>query len=45
MTSEVGQLAPDFSLTSHENQQIILRQFKRKKHVVLSFYVFDFTRT
>lgn len=45
MTSEVGHLAPDFSLTSHENQQVRLRQFKGKKHLVLSFHVFDFTRT
>ena len=45
MAAEVGQPAPDFTLASHTDQQVSLGQFKGKKHVVLSFHVFDFTRT
>lgn len=43
MTAEVGQYAPEFSLTDQAGNQVTLSQFKDQKNVVLSFYVFDFT--
>lgn len=43
MAAEVGQAAPDFSLSSQSGEKISLSQFKGKKNVVLSFHVFDFT--
>ena len=43
MAAEVGQSAPDFSLSSHTGDSISLSQYKGQKHVVLSFHVFDFT--
>ena len=45
MAAEVGQQAPEFSLRSHTNEQISLSAYRGKKHVVLSFHVFDFTST
>ncbi len=43
MAAEVGQPAPDFTLSAHTGEQVTLSQFRGKKHVVLSFHVFDFT--
>ncbi len=43
MAAEVGQPAPDFDLPSNGGERVTLNQFKGQKHVVLSFYVFDFT--
>lgn len=43
MPAQVGQPAPDFTLPSHTGEQVTLSSFKGKKHVVLSFHVFDFT--
>ena len=43
MPGEVGQQAPDFDLPSNSGERVTLSQFKGEKHVVLSFYVFDFT--
>ena len=43
MAGEVGHKAPDFTLTSQTGEQVSLSQYKGKKHVVLSFHVFDFT--
>ena len=43
MTAELGQSAPEFSLPDQAGNQVTLSQFKGKKNVVLSFYVFDFT--
>ena len=41
---EVGVAAPDFALTDHNRRQVSLSgQFKGKKNVVLSFFVFAFT--
>ena len=45
MPADVGQAAPDFSLPAHTGDKISLSQYKGEKHVVLSFYVFDFTGT
>ncbi len=41
--SEVGQPAPDFTLTNYDTKTVTLSQFKGQKNVVLSFYVFCFT--
>ena len=43
MAGEVGRTAPDFSLPSQTGDRVSLSQYKGQKHVVLSFYVFDFT--
>jgi len=43
MAAQVGDRAPDFKLPSQAGEQITLSQYKGQKHVVLSFYVFDFT--
>ncbi len=40
---EVGQPAPDFTLTDHNRRQISLSGFQGRKNVVLSFFVFAFT--
>ena len=45
MAAEVGQPAPDFSLPAHTGDKLSLSQYKGDKHVVLSFYLFDFTGT
>ena len=45
MAAEVGQQAPHFTLPSHTDEEVSLGDFKGKKHVVLSFHVFDFTST
>jgi peroxiredoxin len=42
---EVGQLAPDFSLTSTSGDKVSLSQFKGKKHVLVQFYSVDFNPT
>ena len=43
MAGQVGQPAPDFSLPSGTGDRVSLSQYRGQKHVVLSFYVFDFT--
>ena len=43
MPADVGALAPDFTLPSVSEGNITLSQYQGKKHVVLSFHVFDFT--
>ncbi|MBI2871751.1 MAG: redoxin domain-containing protein [Chloroflexi bacterium] len=40
---EVGQPAPDFTLRSHDGQQVTLSQFRGQKAVVLSFHIASFT--
>ncbi len=40
---EVGQQAPDFALTDHNRRQVSLSDFRGRKNVVLSFFVFAFT--
>jgi peroxiredoxin Q/BCP len=42
---EVGERAPDFTLPSTMGEQISLRQFRGKKHVLLEFYVRDHAPT
>ena len=45
MAVEVGEPAPDFSLSSTTGERISLSQFRGKKHVLLEFYVSDFGAT
>ena len=40
---EVGRQAPDFTLTDHNRRQVSLSDFRGRKNVVLSFFVFAFT--
>ena len=40
---EVGQQAPDFTLTDHNKRQVSLSDFRDRKNVVLSFFVLAFT--
>lgn len=42
---EVGERAPDFTLSSTTGKKITLSQFRGKKHVLLEFYVADFGAT
>ena len=42
---DVGQPAPDFSLTSTSGDKVSLSQFKGKKHVLIQFYSVDFNPT
>lgn len=41
--ANIGQQAPDFTLPDQSGEQVSLSQFKGKKGVALSFYIFDFT--
>lgn len=43
MPGEIGEVAPDFTLPSTTEGDITLSQYRGKKHVILSFHVFDFT--
>ena len=40
---EVGQTAPNFTLTDHNRQLVSLEQYRDIQNVVLSFFVFAFT--
>ena len=40
---QVGQQAPDFTLTDTAGKEVKLSDFKGKKNVVLAFYVLAFT--
>ena len=42
---EVGDKAPDFNLPSTKGGNFKLSDFADKKHVVIQFYVIDFTPT
>jgi hypothetical protein len=41
--AEVGEPAPDFRLKSTTGKPIALSDYRRKKNVVVRFYVLDFT--
>ena len=41
----IGQEAPDFDLAATGGERITLSQYRGQKHVVLAFYVLDWTRT
>ncbi len=40
---EAGQAAPDFTLRATEPESVSLADYRGQKHVVLAFYVLDFT--
>ena len=42
---EVGQPAPDFTLSSTMGEKISLSQFRGEKHVFIEFYLSDFGPT
>jgi peroxiredoxin len=41
----IGQEAPDFTLPATIGEQVTLSQYRDQKHVVLAFYVLDWTNT
>ena len=43
MPAEVGESAPDFTLSSVNDGDISLGQYQGNKNVVLSFHVLNFT--
>jgi len=43
MAANVGEVAPDFTLPASNNESTSLAQYRGKKHVVLSFHIFNFT--
>jgi mycoredoxin-dependent peroxiredoxin len=45
MSVEVGQQAPDFTLTDHRGSDVSLSSFRGQKNVLLVFYPFAFTGT
>lgn len=45
MSVEIGQLAPDFTLTNQYGEKVTLSDFRGDKNVVLMFYPFAFTGT
>ena len=40
---KVGDMAPDFTLTDQNGNEVSLHDFKGKKNVALAFYIFAFT--
>jgi len=40
---KVGDIAPDFTLTDNNRNQVKLSDFRGKKNVILAFYVLAFT--
>ena len=40
---EVGEKAPDFTLRSHQGEDVTLSQYRGQKHVVLCVHVMSFT--
>jgi peroxiredoxin len=43
MTVAVGQVAPDFTLKSHDNRVVRLSDYRGKKNVVLAFFPLAWT--
>ena len=43
MPAEIGDAAPDFTLSSVNEGDVSLGQYQGAKNVVLSFHVLDFT--
>jgi peroxiredoxin len=44
MPVEIGQEAPDFTLSSHSGEKVTLSAYRGAKNVLLMFYPFAFTR-
>ena len=45
MSVEIGQTAPDFTLTNQHGEQVTLSDYRGEKNVLLMFYPFAFTGT
>ena len=45
MSLEIGQAAPDFTLTNQFGEKVTLSSFQGKKNVVVVFYPYSFTGT
>ncbi|MDI1290842.1 MAG: peroxiredoxin [bacterium] len=45
MSVEIGQSAPDFTLTNQYGEQVTLSDYRGEKNVLLMFYPFAFTGT
>ena len=43
MVAQVGEPAPDFTLTDHNQRTVTLSDFRGSKNVVLSWHVRSFT--
>ena len=43
MVPKVGQIAPDFTLESHDKRQIRLSDYRGQKNVVLAFFPLAWT--
>lgn len=43
MPADVGDVAPDFTLPSTQEDTITLSQYRGKQNVILSFHVLNFT--
>ncbi len=44
MTIQVGDIAPDFTLSSHLGQKVTLRRYlKKKKNVIIAFFPLAWT--
>lgn len=39
----IGDIAPIFTLKSHQNEEISLSKYIGVKNIVLSFYIYSFT--
>ncbi|MBT2725776.1 redoxin domain-containing protein [Bacillus sp. ISL-75] len=39
----IGEMAPDFSLTTTTKEKIALSDYRGKKNIVVAFYGMDFT--
>jgi peroxiredoxin len=39
----IGEMAPDFSLTATTKEKIALSDYRGKKNIVVAFYGMDFT--
>ncbi len=43
MTLQIGDSAPEFSLTATKKEKISLSEYRGKKNIVVAFYGMDFT--
>ena len=43
MTIEIGNMAPDFSLKSNQNEEVSLSSYRGQKSVILAFFPAAFT--
>ncbi|MBM03531.1 MAG: hypothetical protein CL766_01930 [Chloroflexi bacterium] len=43
MMVNIGDVAPNFTLNSHQDEKISLSKYIGVKNIILSFYVYSFT--